>query len=331
MSLKDQLRQIWDSFSTRKIDRGAGYKPDEVSDRLRTRIVMLYVDVVSGRMSTNQYSVPQDHSSDFWEQIYHALRVLYGRPKLSRFNVRSAAEDAMAFAENGTAKELFDFIETSFKVNSSWRVFGEANEFVEAINEILRMENAPYQLTPMVKVHEPDTSPFPGFPGASVRGATVIRTVAYPKVIRVDEEVVHTEAVLPALSVLADPTFSGASDEFRRALDDYRKDDFEDCVAKCGSAFESVLKVLCEKNGIPHDANQDTAGPLLEKVMAKSVLDTGTFKEPLIAVARMRNRLSSSHGGGSKVKTVERHVAQYALTSTAAAIVLLVHDMEKSG
>lgn len=41
----------------------------------------------------------------------------------------------------------------------------------------------------------------------------------------------------------------------------------------------------------------------------------------------MRNRLSAAHGGGAKVKAVERHVAQYALTSTAAAIVLLVHDM----
>jgi hypothetical protein len=42
-----------------------------------------------------------------------------------------------------------------------------------------------------------------------------------------------------------------------------------------------------------------------------------------------RNRLSAAHGGGSKVRTVERHVAQYALTSTAAAITLLVHDMGK--
>ena len=56
----------------------------------------------------------------------------------------------------------------------------------------------------------------------------------------------------------------GVDDEFRKALDDYRKGDTEDCVAKCGSAFESVLKVLCQKNGIPFDANKDTAGPLLK-------------------------------------------------------------------
>jgi hypothetical protein len=34
-------------------------------------------------------------------------------------------------------------------------------------------------------------------------------------------------------------------------------------------------------------------------------------------------------GGGSAVRSVDRHVAQYALTATAAAIVLLVRDMGK--
>jgi hypothetical protein len=44
-------------------------------------------------------------------------------------------------------------------------------------------------------------------------------------------------------------------------------------------------------------------------------------------IATMRNRLSSAHGGGTAVRAVDRHVAQYALTSTAAAVVLLVHDI----
>jgi hypothetical protein len=48
-------------------------------------------------------------------------------------------------------------------------------------------------------------------------------------------------------------------------------------------------------------------------------------REPrLFLVARMRDRFSSSHGGGSTVHTVDRHVAQ---SATAAAIVLLVQDM----
>ena len=64
-------------------------------------------------------------------------------------------------------------------------------------------------------------------------------------------------------------------------------------------------------------------------MLTKSTLDAGTFQEPLTLVARMRNRLSSSHGGGSTVRNVDRHVAQYAVTATAADFVLLVHDMGK--
>ena len=62
-----------------------------------------------------------------------------------------------------------------------------------------------------------------------------------------DDEVTHTEAVMPALTVLADPAYRAANDEFRKALEDLRGD-FEDCLVKCGSGFESVLKVLCQKN-----------------------------------------------------------------------------------
>ena len=46
-------------------------------------------------------------------------------------------------------------------------------------------------------------------------------------------------------------------------------------------------------------------------------------------IATMRNRLSGSHGGGDTVRSVERYVAQYALTSTAAAIVLLTHEADR--
>ena len=70
-----------------------------------------------------------------------------------------------------------------------------------------------------------------------------------------------------------------------------------DCVAKCGSAFESVLKVLCQKNHIGFDPNKDVAARLLDRLLPHSTLDVATFKKPLLAVARMRNRLSSSHGG----------------------------------
>jgi hypothetical protein len=317
MSLTDRLGQFFDVFSNRQKAHGPGYKPPTISRELHGRILLLYSEVISGRLNTRGWGYAEDHGAAFFAQMHQALRLLYGRANLAEQRQHSEAEDVMAFTNQCTAEHLFDFIEASFKLDVSSRMFGEENQFVAALNDIFRRDGAPFQVLPGVTREEPGP-----------RYVSIIR-VAFPRVVRVDEEAAHTEAVLPALSVLADPVYAGADDEFRRALQDYRAGDYADCLGKCGSAFESVLKVLCKKNGITVQPGKDTAGHLIPPVLTKSTLDAGTFQEPLTLVARMRNRLSSSHGGGSTVRNVDRHVAQYAVTATAAAIVLLVHDMGK--
>jgi hypothetical protein len=264
-----------------------------------------------------QFGYAEDHSASFFVQMHQALRLLYGRANLTDQRQRNEAEDVMAFTNQCTSEQLFDFIEASFKLDVSSRMFGEENQFVAALNDIFRRDGAPFQVLPGVTREQPEQ-----------HYVSIIRVV-FPRVVRMDEEVAHTEAIIPALSVLADTAYAGADDEFRRALQDYRVGDYADCLGKCGSAFESVLKVLCKKNGITIQPGKDTAGHLIPPVLAKSTLDAGTFQEPLTLVARMRNRLSSSHGGGSAIRTVDQHVAQYALTATVAAIVLLLQDMGK--
>ena len=121
----------------------------------------------------------------------------------------------------------------------------------------------------------------------------------------------HSEAVAPALSVLAAPHFKAANLEFRDALEEYRKSRYSDCLTKCNSAFESVMKALCKRNQWPFDENRATAWILLDSIISHSTLDK-FFRDPLALIATMRNKLSSSHGGGTAVRDVERYVAQYA-------------------
>lgn len=249
-----------------------------------------------------------------------SLQHLYGRPKLSKRPVRSVAEDALAFAAECDAGEFFDCLEHTFKVQIIWRVVHDENQLVDAINEIFRVEGALYQLTPKVTVQEPNPRT-----SGHLSGGTIIRTIAEPKVVRSEDEATFTEAIGPALSVLSAPFFEAANLEFRNALEEYRKGDYGDSVAKCGSAFESVMKVLCAQKGWQHDP-KDTAGPLLKTVLSHTSLES-FFETPLLLIATLRNRLSTAHGGGSTPRAVERHVAQYAITSTAAAIVLLVHEV----
>lgn len=139
-----------------------------------------------------------------------------------------------------------------------------------------------------------------------------------------EDEVIQKTALEPALAVLADPRFEVAGEEFRSAMNDYRNGEYANCLANCGSAFESVLKVICGSEGWSFNET-DTAGQLLKTVVEKSSLNS-FFKDPLVLIATMRNRLSNAHGGGDKPRAPRRSIARYAVASTAAAIVLLVSE-----
>ena len=128
-------------------------------------------------------------------------------------------------------------------------------------------------------------------------------------------------AMEPALNILAGAGFQHANKEFLEALEDHRKSDFGDCLTKCGSAFESVMKVICDKNSIGYKQT-DTASVLLKTLLANAKLD-GFWEQPLIMIATLRNRLSSSHGAGTQPKAVPEHVATYVVNATASAILLL--------
>lgn len=318
--ISDRLKLIWDVFSKRNVERPLGYKQDVISETLRNRILLLIRDVFSGKWTDGAYYSEGDHFTEFWEEMHNSLKHLYGRAKLSVAPTQTRVEDAVRFVRECRPAEFFDFLELSFRVDAIRQVLNNENSLVDAINGILRFENAPYQLTQIVKREEKSSAR-----AGPLQGRSVIRTVAWPRVVRFEEEVAFAEGVAPALSVLAGPDYEAANLEFRGALDEYRKGEYGDCLVKCGSAFESVLKVLCTQNGWKFDL-KDTAAPLLKTVLSNTKLDS-FFEQPLILIATLRNRLSTAHGGGANARSVERHVAQYTITSSAAAIVLLVHEV----
>ncbi|OBX35950.1 hypothetical protein A8U91_00286 [Halomonas elongata] len=176
-----------------------------------------------------------------------------------------------------------------------------------------RVDDLPYHITNYST--EEVASSFHGAP------ATAIQISEFPRVIRRDSEVVHQNAMQPALTLLAAAEFKHANDEFLKALEDHRKGDFRDCLTKCGSAFESVMKVLCNKNSIPFKEN-DTASALLKNLLQNGRLEQ-FWEQPLMIIATVRNRLSSSHGAGTKPKKIPEHVATYAVNATASAVLLL--------
>ena len=285
---------------------------------LRNKIILYCRDVFSNSRSNWGSG---DYTGEFWSEIHQMLLYRHGKFQLSNGYPQSQAEDAINFLLNCGNEEFFDFVEYIFRVKCLFHVAIEENVLVSEINELFASENVGYELTEMVKeeVIEPvNEYPFFG------REQKVIKTVAYPQVIRKEDQVIHTTNIMPALTLLSDPKFKTADQEYLEALEDYRKGDYGDCLTKCGSAFESVMKIICDSKKWKYKQT-DTASALLTTIISKSGIES-YFDQPLSIIATLRNRLSKSHGAGVAPKEVTQNYARYALNSTAAAIVFLVNE-----
>lgn len=310
MSLKEKLNALFDVFSLRNQLSEKEYRPDKISDKLRARILLLYREIISGQGSTYF-----EKSHPFWSQMFNSLQNLYGRFNLSDdFTPNNVAEGVFHFLQTCTADNFFDFIELSFKVEIARQIMHDENDMVDSINEIFRIEDSPYKLTHMV-VNE-EKSEYGNF----------LVVAEYPKIIRVEDGVIYKKAIKPALSVLRARHFQVANAEFRGALNEYKRGNYSECLTKCGSSLESVLKVICEKKQWSFN-QQDTLNPLIQVVVGESTLPP-SFKSVLEHIGVLRNKQGSAHGGGAKIRAPKRHIAEYGISSTAAAIVLLVHETD---
>jgi len=295
--------ELFKVFSRREV-ASAGQQSKPLSTEFRNRVVMLLQDQLQGSF---RY---------FLEQLHRHVSYLHGTPRLSPAGTMSdKADDLFEFLFSCKDEHFLDVIELIFKSNLPGITWPD-NPLISSINEFLSVDNLPYYLTGYsVETYE---SSFHGTP------TTGARITEYPRIIRKENDALHQMAVEPALHLLSATMFKHANAEFLKALEDYRKGDFRDCLTKCGSAFESTMKVLCDKKTISFKQT-DTASVLLRALLANSKLET-YWEQPLILIATLRNRLSSSHGAGGQSIVVPRHVATYAINATASAIVLLVDE-----
>lgn len=147
------------------------------------------------------------------------------------------------------------------------------------------------------------------------------------KIIRVDSALIHAEVVKPALSLLADPMYAGANEEFLKAHAHYRARRNKECLNECLKAFESCLKAICGKRRWVYKETA-AAKDLVDIVLAKGLIPGFMespfkgFKSALSGGATLRNK-RSGHGQGVKVIEVPESMASYALHLTASNILLL--------
>lgn len=290
----------------------------EIPETTRSRVLLWCRQLYSNSRTDLAIIGRGDCSAEFWQEIHARLLMRTGRLQLSQAD-RWSGQEAVKYVYSCTGEEFLDFLEDIFSAETFFQVSTGDDKLVDEVNVLLQIDKLPYHLTHFVKETVQESAP--GRYG-SVR--TVTYTRAFPRVVMKENEVLHTMAVEPALTLLQQPHFLNANKEYLAALEDYRKGDLSDCIVKCCSAFESVLKVICDRKGWSYKQT-DTASTLIKTVLSNSALDS-YFESVLLIIATLRNRLSSAHGAGTIAKQPSRQVAQYALNATASAVVLLVQE-----
>lgn len=153
------------------------------------------------------------------------------------------------------------------------------------------------------------------------------------EIMRIDSKYVHAETIKPTLDVLSDKIYSGANEEFLKAHEHYRHKRYKECLNECLKAFESTMKVICEKRKWKYN-NNDSAKALLDICFQKGLIPEfllsqfSSLRASLESgVPTVRNKLSG-HGQGSDPIEVPQYMARYLLNLTATSIILLT-DAEK--
>lgn len=260
--------------------------------------------------------------TDFWGEIYRFLLFRTGTTELYATSrrasgflpARSHIDEILYYLKTCSGEHFLDFVEDIFRSKQLHKAGRNHKAIVDSVNQLLGVDDLPYQVSHFVYLSA-DVHPW----------NTPERISAYPKVIVVSNHVVYDQAVKPVLALLQQPHFKSANEEFLEALSDHRKGRYGDSLSKASSAFESVLKVICERNRWPYDNDKDTASKLVKILLERTSLEP-YFEQMLMIVPTLRNRLSSSHGGGVKPRQAPEHLCEFALNATASAILLVVRE-----
>lgn len=150
------------------------------------------------------------------------------------------------------------------------------------------------------------------------------------QIITIDSTLLHETAVKPALKLLFEEGFEGAEDEIRKAYEKRRKGDNKNAILEAGKAFESTMKIICDKQGYTYDKAKDTAQKLIS-ILEKNGFYPSYMNAHLISIRTtletglpvVRNKVSG-HGQGNQVITISDEYTDYALHLAATNILFLV-------
>jgi hypothetical protein len=308
---------VWELYSKRR-KKELGQLPDVftydiIPNTLRTQIVHMWHEAIGVPYRRNIIG-EAEKIQDSYQQIAQILRREYGVFKLSNArnpNHRDEAKDDLVswFLKEQDNEHVLDAIELTFRIidvycgDDGYLIKRNnrkiADDVVEELNVRFKEHGVGYQFTE-------------------------------GKLLRVDSQLVHAEAVIPALAVLRGEHFAGAQEEFLSAFEHYRHGKKEEALIDACKSFESTMKAICDKRGWAYDKNRATASDLVNICLSQGLIPSfwqghfaalRTVLQSGIPTARNRQ---AGHGSGTQTRPEPPdELVGYVLHMTASTILFL--------
>ena len=288
------------------------YRYDVFPQPLRVQVVNLLVQSL-GTHSTGYdsfgYLQRDDNAAARWESIHETLAHEYGVFKLADGN-NAQKQCCSFFIQSNKTEECLDFVELSFRLIQGMAAH-YSKQYGAYDREMKQCENAVTELNYRLREH--------GVGYQFENG----------QIIRVDSQYIHAEVVKPAITLLHDATFTGASEEFLQAHEHYRAKRYPEAIAGAFKSFESTMKGICDVRNWQYPEGA-TAKGLIDVIFSKELIPlslasqfSGLRSVLESGLPTVRNK-QGGHGQGKDPVAIPSHLAAYALHLAASNIVMLL-------
>ncbi|MDQ5845374.1 MAG: abortive infection family protein [Acidobacteriota bacterium] len=279
----------------------------DVPEEVRSRLLAVLRDAVL------------ECSGEFEAFLAEVGRTLFKRyGTLSKSGYIAARRSENPFVEHFFTchdEQVLDFLEVCLQKQPTCG----GQKTVDEINEILRETGIGYHFTPLIE-HSVEKQ-FWLVPGRKSKGVVV--EYDYPKAIRADNQLIHQSVTEPTLHFLSDRRFKIANSEVLKAHKALRSGEFDDAITDSASAFESLLKTICDVKGWTYDKNRDTCSRLLD-ICQKNGLFPSFYKQCFESICAIRNKIGDAHGRGPiRDNTAQLEHAEHMIHLTCSNMLFL--------
>jgi len=305
---------VYELYSKRKrrAERGGEpevYQYDELPKHLRTQIRQILTAAIGSYYEYRDYEMSSVRNNNVaWEKLADILRRELGVDALAQTTTPYA--EIMRFFEAADTDDALSVVELCAR----WvdRIMSEVESY--KLQNIGATQGAKDALDEL---------------NYRFRDAGVGYQYESGEIIRVDSQFIHTEVVKTALTVLSDPRFRGAEEEFLEAHRHYRNGDAKEAITGANRAFESTMKAICDLKGWAYE-EKARASNLIKVLKANRLFPDyldASLDQLLATLAsglpKVRDN-AGAHGQGAAPRSTPAYVAAYALHLSATNIVFLV-------